>query len=133
MKRPGAQPPLFFFFFFFRLNMEAGCRARVKGGVFVVGQPSKAGSDCKELKMLCAEDEQSKTCWMTAFRLLKVGPGQRGEGRSEEPAPVNTRPRLPLFLSHPAVRDRVVPELQRSAAEEVQPVSVLRTRGEDLL
>lgn len=26
--------------------------------------------------MLCAEDEQSRTCWMTAFRLLKVGPGQ---------------------------------------------------------
>lgn len=24
--------------------------------------------------MLCAEDEQSRTCWMTAFRLLKVGP-----------------------------------------------------------
>lgn len=23
--------------------------------------------------MLCAEDEQSRTCWMTAFRLLKVG------------------------------------------------------------
>lgn len=22
--------------------------------------------------MLCAEDEQSRTCWMTAFRLLKV-------------------------------------------------------------
>lgn len=24
--------------------------------------------------MLCAEDEQSRTCWMTAFRLLKVNP-----------------------------------------------------------
>ena len=35
-------------------------------------QPSKVRSDCKELKMLCAEDEQSRTCWMTAFRLLKV-------------------------------------------------------------
>lgn len=35
-------------------------------------QPSKGRSDCKELKMLCAEDEQSRTCWMTAFRLLKV-------------------------------------------------------------
>lgn len=22
--------------------------------------------------MLCAEDEQGRTCWMTAFRLLKV-------------------------------------------------------------
>uniref|UniRef100_A0A8P4G4M4 Growth factor receptor-bound protein 10 n=1 Tax=Dicentrarchus labrax TaxID=13489 RepID=A0A8P4G4M4_DICLA len=37
-------------------------------------KPSKARSDCKELKMLCAEDEQSRTCWMTAFRLLKVLP-----------------------------------------------------------
>uniref|UniRef100_A0A8C3ABP4 Growth factor receptor-bound protein 10a n=1 Tax=Cyclopterus lumpus TaxID=8103 RepID=A0A8C3ABP4_CYCLU len=37
-------------------------------------QPSKVRSDCKELKMLCAEDEQSRTCWMTAFRLLKVLP-----------------------------------------------------------
>ncbi|XP_024113667.2 growth factor receptor-bound protein 10 isoform X2 [Oryzias melastigma] len=34
---------------------------------------SKARSDCKELKMLCAEDEQSRTCWTTAFRLLKYG------------------------------------------------------------
>jgi hypothetical protein len=37
-------------------------------------QPSKARSECKELKMLCAEDEQSRTCWTTAFRLLKVDP-----------------------------------------------------------
>ncbi|KAM9776252.1 growth factor receptor-bound protein 10-like isoform X1 [Syngnathus typhle] len=36
-------------------------------------KPSKTRGDCKELKMLCAEDEQSRTCWMTAFRLLKYG------------------------------------------------------------
>ncbi|XP_030202297.1 growth factor receptor-bound protein 10 isoform X1 [Gadus morhua] len=36
-------------------------------------KPSKARSECKELKMLCAEDEQSRTCWTTAFRLLKHG------------------------------------------------------------
>ncbi|XP_061886170.1 growth factor receptor-bound protein 10-like isoform X2 [Entelurus aequoreus] len=36
-------------------------------------KPSKARGDCKEMKMLCAEDEQSRTCWMTAFRLLKHG------------------------------------------------------------
>ncbi|XP_065327286.1 growth factor receptor-bound protein 10-like isoform X1 [Pelmatolapia mariae] len=36
-------------------------------------KPSKVRSDCKELKMLCAEDEQSRTCWMTAFRLFKYG------------------------------------------------------------
>lgn len=27
----------------------------------------------KELRLLCAEDEQIRTCWMTAFRLLKYG------------------------------------------------------------
>lgn len=26
----------------------------------------------KELRMFCAEDEQGRTCWMTAFRLFKV-------------------------------------------------------------
>ena len=26
----------------------------------------------KELRLLCADDEQIRTCWMTAFRLLKV-------------------------------------------------------------
>ncbi|KAA0701454.1 Growth factor receptor-bound protein 10 GRB10 adapter protein [Triplophysa tibetana] len=34
-------------------------------------KPSKGRTEQKELKMLCAEDEQSRTCWMTAFRLLK--------------------------------------------------------------
>lgn len=31
----------------------------------------------KELRMLCAEDEQGRTCWMTAFRLFKVGLSSR--------------------------------------------------------
>lgn len=26
----------------------------------------------KELRLLCAEDEQGRTCWMTALRLFKV-------------------------------------------------------------
>ncbi|TRY58741.1 hypothetical protein DNTS_034567 [Danionella cerebrum] len=34
---------------------------------------TKCRCDLKELKMLCAEDEQSRTCWMTAFRLIKFG------------------------------------------------------------
>lgn len=29
----------------------------------------------KELRLLCAEDEQARTCWMTAFRLFKVAEG----------------------------------------------------------
>ncbi|KAM9738213.1 LOW QUALITY PROTEIN: growth factor receptor-bound protein 10-like [Menidia menidia] len=36
-------------------------------------KPCRARSECKELKMLCAEDEQSRTCWITAFRLFKFG------------------------------------------------------------
>lgn len=38
-------------------------------------QPKKVMNELKELRMLCADDEQSRTCWMTAFRLLKVGNG----------------------------------------------------------
>lgn len=29
----------------------------------------------KGLKLLCSEDEQSRSCWMAAFRLFKVSPG----------------------------------------------------------
>ncbi|EGW07729.1 Growth factor receptor-bound protein 10, partial [Cricetulus griseus] len=34
-------------------------------------KPNKAKVEMKELRLLCAEDEQIRTCWMTAFRLLK--------------------------------------------------------------
>ncbi|XP_062342821.1 growth factor receptor-bound protein 10-like isoform X2 [Osmerus eperlanus] len=62
-------------------------------------KPSKVRSDCKELKMMCAEDEQSRTCWMTAFRLLKYGillyqnykgPQQRKAPLSHFSAPVRS-------------------------------------------
>ncbi|XP_031194095.1 growth factor receptor-bound protein 10 isoform X1 [Mastomys coucha] len=36
-------------------------------------KPNKAKTEMKELRLLCAEDEQIRTCWMTAFRLLKYG------------------------------------------------------------
>uniref|UniRef100_W5KSB6 Growth factor receptor-bound protein 10a n=1 Tax=Astyanax mexicanus TaxID=7994 RepID=W5KSB6_ASTMX len=36
-------------------------------------KPSKGRTDVKEMKLLCADDEQSRTCWMTAFRVLKYG------------------------------------------------------------
>lgn len=36
------------------------------------GQPNKGRGEMKELRMLCAEDEQGRTCWMTALRLFKV-------------------------------------------------------------
>uniref|UniRef100_A0A8C6WGP8 Growth factor receptor-bound protein 10a n=1 Tax=Neogobius melanostomus TaxID=47308 RepID=A0A8C6WGP8_9GOBI len=60
---------------------------------------NSASSDCKELKMLCAEDEQSRTCWMTAFRLFKYGiilyqnyslPQQRKATPSHFSAPVRS-------------------------------------------
>ncbi|CAM5147288.1 unnamed protein product [Eretmochelys imbricata] len=35
-------------------------------------KPNKAGG-VRDLKQLCADDEQSRTCWMTAIRLLKYG------------------------------------------------------------
>ncbi|KAI7806956.1 putative growth factor receptor-bound protein 10 [Triplophysa rosa] len=36
-------------------------------------KPKKVMNELKELRMLCADDEQSRTCWMTAFRLFKYG------------------------------------------------------------
>ncbi|XP_074054390.1 growth factor receptor-bound protein 10 isoform X1 [Macrotis lagotis] len=36
-------------------------------------KPNKVRNETKDLRLLCAEDEQSRTCWMTAFRLLKYG------------------------------------------------------------
>ncbi|XP_053324115.1 growth factor receptor-bound protein 10 isoform X2 [Spea bombifrons] len=36
-------------------------------------KPNRVRTEVKELRFLCAEDEQSRTCWMTAFRLLKYG------------------------------------------------------------
>ncbi|NXW51256.1 GRB14 protein, partial [Nyctiprogne leucopyga] len=35
-------------------------------------KPNKSGGT-RDLKQLCADDEQSRTCWMTAVRLLKYG------------------------------------------------------------
>ncbi|XP_042540923.1 growth factor receptor-bound protein 10 isoform X1 [Dipodomys spectabilis] len=36
-------------------------------------KPNKVRNEAKELRLLCAEDEQGRMCWMTAFRLLKYG------------------------------------------------------------
>ncbi|NXE30733.1 GRB7 protein, partial [Ardeotis kori] len=36
-------------------------------------KPSKVRSGAKGLKLLCSEDEQSRSCWMAAFRLFKYG------------------------------------------------------------
>ncbi|XP_064421442.1 growth factor receptor-bound protein 7 isoform X2 [Latimeria chalumnae] len=36
-------------------------------------KPHKARSGTKDLKVLCTDSEQIRTCWMTAFRLFKYG------------------------------------------------------------
>ncbi|XP_037349362.1 growth factor receptor-bound protein 10 isoform X2 [Talpa occidentalis] len=36
-------------------------------------KPNKVRSETKEMRMLCAEDEQGRMCWVMAFRLLKYG------------------------------------------------------------
>ncbi|NXT26642.1 GRB7 protein, partial [Syrrhaptes paradoxus] len=36
-------------------------------------KPHKVRSGAKGLKLLCSEDEQSRSCWMAAFRLFKYG------------------------------------------------------------
>uniref|UniRef100_A0A8C6UUE1 Growth factor receptor-bound protein 10b n=1 Tax=Neogobius melanostomus TaxID=47308 RepID=A0A8C6UUE1_9GOBI len=35
--------------------------------------PNKCRGELKDMRMFCAEDEQGRTCWMTAFRIFKYG------------------------------------------------------------
>ncbi|XP_075442600.1 growth factor receptor-bound protein 10 isoform X2 [Ascaphus truei] len=62
-------------------------------------KPNRVRNELKELRFLCAEDEQSRTCWMTAFRLLKYGmllyqnyriPQQKKNVHTNFPAPVRS-------------------------------------------
>ncbi|XP_076864260.1 growth factor receptor-bound protein 10-like isoform X2 [Brachyhypopomus gauderio] len=62
-------------------------------------KPGKGRTELKELKVLCAEDEQSRTCWVTVFRVLKYGillyqnykiPHQRKTAISNFTAPVRS-------------------------------------------
>lgn len=87
--------------------------------------------------MLCAEDEQSRTCWMTAFRLLKVL-----NLYLQISVEMNTHEFVrtwkhaltpPLLSCALTVWDSTVSELQRSTAKEVRPLAFLRACGEDLL
>lgn len=63
--------------------------------------------------MLCAEDEQSRTCWMTAFRLLKVS-ALVSFVRFESKAFTADDISSPVFT----VWDCPVPELQCAPAEK---------------
>lgn len=84
--------------------------------------------------MLCAEDEQSRTCWMTAFRLLKVLPLLSNVVNTNEFVSTWKHELMPPLLSCAlTVWDSAVSELQRSTAKEVQPLAFLCACGEDLL
>lgn len=43
-------------------------------------QPNKLRNGHKGLRLFCTEDEQSRSCWLAAFRLFKVGGGGTGWG-----------------------------------------------------
>lgn len=40
---------------------------------FLSPQPNKLRNGHKGLRIFCSEDEQSRTCWLAAFRLFKYG------------------------------------------------------------
>lgn len=84
--------------------------------------------------MLCAEDEQGRTCWMTALRLFKVvfcfafffsSRTTLASGIDS----LQTHYLTSVLLSF-AVRDCVVPELQDSAAKKNATITFFSTCGE---
>lgn len=73
--------------------------------------------------MLCAEDEQGRICWMTAFRLLKVGasvPVRRG------PRPCSV-PVLIIGGHHPSCTRGFGGFSQRLPRGRAEPVTDLGT------
>ncbi|ELV13923.1 Growth factor receptor-bound protein 10 [Tupaia chinensis] len=88
-------------------------------------KPNKVRNETKELRLLCAEDEQSRTCWMTAFRLLKYGmllyqnyriPQQRKASLSPFSTPVKRSTRMNVLGSqsplHPSTLSTVIHRTQ---------------------
>ncbi|XP_040287326.1 growth factor receptor-bound protein 10 isoform X2 [Bufo bufo] len=62
-------------------------------------KPNRVLADIKELRFLCAEDEQTRTCWMTAFRLLKYGMLLYQNYRIPQPKTVHTSFSAPRSVS----------------------------------
>uniref|UniRef100_A0A8C5UHM3 Growth factor receptor bound protein 7 n=1 Tax=Malurus cyaneus samueli TaxID=2593467 RepID=A0A8C5UHM3_9PASS len=59
--------------------------------------PHKVRSGVKGLKLLCSEDEQSRSCWMAAFRLFKYGMQlyrnyQQAQARLSQPSWIGPTP-----------------------------------------
>ncbi|NXX14315.1 GRB7 protein, partial [Podargus strigoides] len=60
-------------------------------------KPYKVRSSVKGLKLLCSEDEQSRSCWMAAFRLFKYGMQlyrnyQQAQARLSQPSWIGPTP-----------------------------------------
>ncbi|NXW83566.1 GRB7 protein, partial [Alopecoenas beccarii] len=60
-------------------------------------KPHKVRSGVKGLKLLCSEDEQSRSCWMAAFRLFKYGMQlyrnyQQAQARLSQPSWIGPTP-----------------------------------------
>lgn len=89
--------------------------------------------------MLCAEDEQGRTCWMTALRLFKVVFcfafffsfyfSLKGNTGFRNRLALDSLSNQCLLLSF-AVRDCVVPELQDSTAKKNATITLFSTCGE---
>lgn len=83
----------------------------------------------KELRMLSAEDEQSRSCWMTAFRIFKV------ILRLKNIFNIVFNYTTPQHLQHSTtallftVWDCIVPELQDSTAKKSPAFTLLSTCG----
>ncbi|XP_059783973.1 growth factor receptor-bound protein 14 isoform X3 [Balaenoptera ricei] len=86
-------------------------------------KPNKAGGP-RDLKMLCAEEEQSRTCWVTAIRLLKYGmqlyqnymhPYQGRSGCSSQ----SISPMFQVLEKHTALQEtqKMQAKIQRSISE----------------
>lgn len=50
----------------------SGPKCRHETSPFPLLQPNKLRNGHKGLHIFCSEDEQSRTCWLAAFRLFKV-------------------------------------------------------------
>ncbi|XP_039192334.1 growth factor receptor-bound protein 10 isoform X2 [Crotalus tigris] len=88
-------------------------------------KPNRVRNETKELRLLCAEDEQSRTCWMTAFRLLKYGmllyqnyriPQQRNNLLPHFATPVKRSTRMNILgnqsLLHPSLLSTIIHRTQ---------------------
>lgn len=61
---------------------------------FLSLQPNKLRNGHKGLRVFCSEDEQSRTCWLAAFRLFKVGLWEGHGGLAPPPGPSGMKEEL---------------------------------------